>query len=93
MSSFLLNDCLLLFQNSIFSLKLTLSVYCRLIPPCLWTPTAPCGCYLEVHVDVDGRPYSVLLDQPQHHQDVPAIEGEQCLSDLIFLSSSFLSAD
>ena len=31
----------------------------------------------------------MLLNQPQHHQDVPAVEGEQCLTNLIFLSSFF----
>ena len=37
------------------------------------------ACSLEVHSELDGQPSSVLLHQPQRHQDVPAIEGEQCL--------------
>ena len=57
--------------------------------PSLWTPTAPCPCSLEVHLDVGVQPCSMLLNQPQHHQDVPAAEGEQCLTNLIFLSSFF----
>ena len=57
--------------------------------PSLWTPTAPSGGSLEVWFDVDGPPRSVLLHQPQHQQDVPAIQGEECLPDLIFLSSTF----
>ena len=94
MTSFLLYDCLLLLPNFIFSLKLTRSVYYRLMLPSLWTPTAPCGSILEVHFDVDGPPRSVLVHQPQHHQDVPDIQGEKCLPHLIFFSLiHFLSAD
>ena len=62
----------------------------------LWTPTAPCGSSLEVLFDVDDQPCEVLLHQPQHHQDVPDIQGEQCLPDLIFLERDlilFVSAD
>ena len=56
--------------------------------PSLRTPTAPCGGSFEVQSALDGQPRSVLLHQPQHHQDVPDIQGEQCLPDLIFLSSA-----
>ena len=52
-------------------------MYCRLILPSLWRPTAPCECSLEVRLNLDGQPCSVLLHQPQHHQDVPAVQGEQ----------------
>ena len=63
---------LLLFPTVNFSL----SVYCRLMLPSLWTPTATSGCSLEVQLDVECRPCSVLLHQPQRHQDVPAVQGE-----------------
>ena len=80
---------LLLFPRVIFSL----SVSCCPILPSFWTPTAPCGCSLEVLFAVDDQPCSVLLHRPQRHQDVTAIQGEHCLPYLIFLSSSFLSAN
>ena len=56
-------------------------------------PTAPCGGSFKVQLDVDGPPCSLLLHRPEHQQDVPDIQGEQCLPDLIFLSIHFLSAD
>ena len=55
----------------------------------LRTPTATCVSGAEVHSDVDGPPRSVLLHRPEHQQDVPDIQGEQCLPDLIFLSYTF----
>ena len=55
----------------------------------LRTPTAPCVSGAEVHSDVDGPPCSVLLHRPEHQQDVPDIQGEQCLPDFIFLSFTF----
>ena len=57
--------------------------------PSLWTPTALCGGSREDQSVLDEQPRSVLLDQPQHQQDVPDIQGEQCLPHLIFLSSTF----
>ena len=64
--------------------------------PSLWRPPASCGGSSETQFDVDGQPRSVLLHQSQHHQDVPDIQGEQCLPDsyLRFISlTHFLSAD
>ena len=49
--------------------------------PNLRTPTAPCGGSFEVQSALDGQPRSVLLHQSQHHQDVPDIQGEQCIPD------------
>ena len=72
LSSILLCYYLLLFSRVTFSL----SVYCCLMLPSLWTPTAPCGCSIELHFGVDSQPCSVLLHQPQRHQDVPAVQGE-----------------
>ena len=59
--------------------------------PSLWRPPASCGGSSETQFDVDGQPRSVLLHQSQHHQDVPDIQGEQCLPDLDFrfLSPTF----
>ena len=66
-------------MSSVFDsplVKFPPSVFCRLMLPSLWIPTAPCACCLEVQSDVDGQPCSVLLNQPQRHQDVSAVEGE-----------------
>ena len=49
--------------------------------PSLWRPPASCGGSSETQFDVDGQPRSVLLHQSQHHQDVPDIQGEQCIPD------------
>ena len=87
LSSILFYDSLLFFPRVMFSIKLTPSVYCHLMLPSLWRSTAPCGCSCEVQFGLDNQPCSVLLHQPQHHQDDPAIQGEQCLPHLIFLSS------
>ena len=49
------------------------------------TPTAPCGGSFKVQLDVDDPPRSLLLHQPQPHQDVPDIQGEHCSLSSVFL--------
>ena len=89
LSSIFLSDFLPFFPRVTFSL----SVYYHPMLASLWTPTTPRGCSLQFQYDVSGQPCSVLLNQPQHHQDVLDLQGEQCLPHLIFLSSSFRSAN
>ena len=51
--------------------------------PSLWTSTALHSGSLEVQLDVDGQPRPVLPHQPQHHQDVPDLQGELRFPDAI----------
>ena len=74
---FFLSSILLCYLLLFPTVNFSLSVYCRLLLPSLWSPTAPCGCTLEVLFGVVGQPCSLRLHQPQRDQDVPAVQGEQ----------------